>query len=128
MPRGGGKANRLFGGQSSTSLICAAPFTVKKISQGWGWGNGGGKATAVMPHGGGKGHWSMDNSPTPPQVGGGGGGGGVGLIIDRCISCGYVCLAAIGQPWRWLPMFCIGIWVIPMYSGLAHSLTITQGQ
>ena len=56
------------------------------------WGNGGGKATAVMPHGGGKGHWSMDNSPTPPQVGGGGGGGGGrgggggGLIIDRCIS------------------------------------------
>ena len=37
-----------------------------------------GKATAVMPHGGGKGHWSMDNSPTPPQVGGGGGGGGGG--------------------------------------------------
>ena len=33
-----------------------------------------------MPHGGGEGQWSMDNSPTPPQV------GRVGLIIDRCIS------------------------------------------
>ena len=87
MPRGGGKSNRLFGGQSSTSCMASiktAPFTVKKISQGWGWGNGGGKATAVMPHGGGGGgggsHWAMDNSPTRPQVGGG------GLIIDRCIN------------------------------------------
>ena len=36
-----------------------APFTAKKISQGWGWGNGGGKATAVMPRGGGGGGLSL---------------------------------------------------------------------
>ena len=42
------------------------------------WGKG---HCCNAPWGGGKGHWSMDNSPTPPQVGGGGGGGGEGLSL-----------------------------------------------